>query len=145
MQRKEFIRSCCLAGTGAAFLPLLQGCGSSVYFAIAPETEKEIRINKSEFFYTRKEKQVTRPFVLARSSRFGHPICIYRHGDTEFSAVLMECTHNSCELRPTGNYLVCPCHGSEFSNRGIVQNPPAERNLKTFLTEVSHDEIIIRL
>jgi cytochrome b6-f complex iron-sulfur subunit len=57
----------------------------------------------------------------------------------------LECTHKGCELIPQGDYLVCPCHGSEFSNNGQVLNPPAEDNLKTFITESDNENIYILL
>ena len=57
----------------------------------------------------------------------------------------MECTHRSCELETEGNYLMCPCHGSEFTNKGIVQNPPAEHNLKTFNLKIDNENIYIQL
>ena len=54
------------------------------------------------------------------------------------TAVLMLCTHNDCELKPTGTYLFCPCHGSEFTNEGQVTKGPAVESLSEFI--ITKDE-----
>jgi cytochrome b6-f complex iron-sulfur subunit len=65
--------------------------------------------------------------------------------EDDYSALLLQCTHKGCELQPQGNFLICPCHGSEFTNKGVVQNPPAEQNLKTFKTSTDNENIYIYL
>jgi Rieske Fe-S protein len=57
----------------------------------------------------------------------------------------MECTHKGCELQPHGSYLSCPCHGSEFNNKGAVQNPPAEHSLKTFNVITDNENIYVSI
>ena len=86
-----------------------------------------------------------RKYVLLKSDKFNFPICIFKIGEDTYSALLMECTHNGCELQPQGDNLLCPCHGSEFSNKGVVQNPPAEENLKTFTIKTDNENIYIQL
>jgi len=66
-------------------------------------------------------------------------------GQENYSALLMQCTHKGCELKPQGNYLACPCHGSEFDNKGVVQNPPAEQNLQNFQTKADDKNVYINL
>jgi len=65
--------------------------------------------------------------------------------NTPYTALLMECTHKGCELRVNGEYLVCPCHGSEFTNKGVVQNPPAEKNLRTFIVTADNENIYVEV
>jgi len=145
MERKEFIKSCgwaCLSVTSMAFL--LQSCASSNYFAKASTADNQIIIKKSEFLNPG-TKTSERPYVLVKSDKNNFPICIYKTGDDSYSALLLECTHKGCELQPHGDYLVCPCHGSEFSNKGVVQNPPAEENLKEFIIKTDHENIYIQL
>jgi cytochrome b6-f complex iron-sulfur subunit len=83
--------------------------------------------------------------VLIRNERFNFPICVYKLDENNYTALLMECTHRSCELQPQGTYLICPCHGSEFNNKGVVQNPPAEQNLRTFKITTDNEHIYIQL
>ena len=146
MDRKEFIKTCgfaCLSGTALA--ALLQGCGSANYFAQTTLLNNQLSIKKTEFITTAKSQTEWRKYVLVKTEQLNFPICLFRMADDNFNALLMECTHKGCELQPHGNYLTCPCHGSEFSNTGKVQNPPAEQDLRTFQTSTDHENIYIHL
>lgn len=146
MDRKEFIKTCgyvCLGGTALA--ALLQSCSSTNYFAESSLEENWILVKKDEFLKTEKEKITERKFVLVKNEKFGYPIGVYKIKKDEFSALLLQCTHKGCELQPQGNFLICPCHGSEFTNKGIVQNPPAEQNLKIFKTSTDDENVYIYL
>ncbi|MEO6165944.1 MAG: Rieske 2Fe-2S domain-containing protein [Chitinophagales bacterium] len=146
MYRKDFIKVCgmvCLSGT--ALSTLLQSCASSNYFAATTVANNKVGIKKTEFIAEADNKSIARKFVLVKIPQYNFPIGVYKISEEQYSAVLMECTHKGCELRTQGTYLVCPCHGSEFSNTGIVQNPPAEENLKTFQITHDHDNIYIQL
>lgn len=124
---------------------LLQSCGSANYFAQTSLTNNQLSIKKTEFIITAKSKTEWRKYVLVKTEQLNFPICLFRMAGDKFNALLMECTHKGCELLPHGNYLTCPCHGSEFSNDGIVQNPPAEQDLRTFKTTTDHENIYIHL
>lgn len=146
MDRKEFIKTCgfaCLSGS--VFSTVLQGCGSANYFAQNTVADKILTIQKSEFIKVDKDKQTERKYVLVKLEKFNFPICIYKLDKDTYSALFMECSHKGCELQPHGVYLICPCHGSEFSNKGVVQNPPAEENLISFKTTTDDDNIYIQL
>lgn len=147
MNRKEFIKTACflcMGGTLAA--GVLQGCGTANYYAKTNTENRKIKIPLSEFEMIDKNNQKQmRKYVLVKNEQMTFPICVFRISEKEYSALYMECTHSSCELTPHGAYLQCPCHGSEFSNKGEVQNPPAENNLKTFMTTLEHENLIIHL
>jgi cytochrome b6-f complex iron-sulfur subunit len=145
MNRKDFIKTCCLAGMGGLGIELLEGCASSGYYAIHSIIGEQLSLNKSEFTKVVKDKTVQRKFVLLKSEKYNFPICVYKQSEHQYTALLMECTHKSCELQPHGEYLICPCHGSEFNNTGEVQNPPAEINLKTFKVTNDNEKIYIAL
>ena len=146
MKRKEFIKTCCFACLGGPVLAaLLESCASAYYFAQTSMNNNQITIKKTEFMKVEKEKTVHRKYVLVKSYKFGYPICIYKIGEDNYSALLMECTHRGCELEPQGDYLACPCHGSEFTNRGLVQNPPATENLRTFQLNTNNENIYVQL
>lgn len=145
MNRKDFIKSCgslCLGGMAMMAVP---GCSSSNHFAQSTTSGDLIAIAKSEFIKMEKDKSSYRKFVLTRSGKFNQPICLFRFDENNYSALLMLCTHNGCELLPQGDFLICPCHGSEFSNKGIVQNPPAENNLQSFKISTNHETVFIHL
>ncbi len=146
MNRKEFIKTCCLVCIGGPVLAaLLESCAGSFYYAKAHLDNNQIIINKAEFIKEVKEKTVQRKYVLVKSYKYGFPICIYKLSEEDYSALLLECTHRGCELEPQGDYLVCPCHGSEFSNQGLVQNPPATDKLKTFQVTADNENIYVQL
>ena len=146
MDRKEFIKTCGFACMGGAVLTaLLQSCASTNYFALTTFENNRITIKKTEFVKVEKNKTVERKYVLIKTDKYNFPIGIYKTSENNYSALLMQCTHKGCELNPHGNYLICPCHGSEFTNKGIVQNPPAEQNLQTFKTSSDIENIYIHL
>ena len=146
MNRKDFIKSCgvlCFGGTAMA--TFLQSCGTSSHVAQSVFSENKLVIKKTEFIEIKNEKITERKYVLVRTEKLGFPVCIYKQNENEYTALYMECTHRGCELKPNAGYLICPCHGSEFSNKGIVQNPPAENNLKQFQTTIDNENIYIHL
>lgn len=146
MERKDFIRQLGLVTFGGAFLSVaLQGCSPNVYNAKFTTGNKEITVLKSEFTYIENEKTVFRNFVLVKPETLAYPICVYRFSESEYSALLMSCTHKGCELHANKETLICPCHGSEFSNKGTVLNPPADLNLTTYKITVTNESILIHI
>lgn len=146
MNRKTFLSKCTRA---CFFLGIsgisIEGCAPSNYFAKHSYSENILAVSKKEFTYIKNDKSIQRKFVMIKMDNLSFPICLYRISENKYSALWMECTHNSCELHPHEQYLVCPCHGSEFSDLGIVQNPPAEKNLKIFQTNSDEANIYIHL
>ncbi len=149
MDRKEFIKTCSIACVGGtALTALLQSCSTTNpnHFAKTVLTNNQINIKKAEFVQqVKKDKTTFRKYVLVKNDKVAFPIILYRFSDTEYTALLMQCTHKGCELEPQGSYLACPCHGSEFNNKGIVQNPPAQENLKTFQIKTDNENVYIQL
>jgi cytochrome b6-f complex iron-sulfur subunit len=144
MDRKEFIKTCGVACVGYSMLPVfLESCASTNYYAKSSFQENRIIINKAEFLVGNNNK--LRKYVLTKADKFSYPIYIFRFSEDTYSALLLECTHKSCELEPHGEYITCPCHGSEFTNKGVVQNPPAEKNLIAFKTTTDDENIYVQL
>jgi cytochrome b6-f complex iron-sulfur subunit len=145
MERKEFIVKCgqfCLGGILGG--SLFTSCAGNYYAATTLENNL-IRIKKTEFIEYKDGKPIPRNQVLVRTEKLNFPICIYQLNENTYSALLMACTHNSCELNPSGDFLICPCHGSEFDKIGKVQNSPAEIDLKTFKTTFDHEFLYVHL
>jgi Rieske Fe-S protein len=74
-----------------------------------------------------------------------YPICVYRLSENEYTALWMSCTHQGTELQVFGDKLQCPAHGSEFSNRGDIQNGPADKSLRIFPVKVETNQLLISL
>lgn len=145
MDRKEFIKTCglaCLGGT--AFGMLVESCASVNHYAQATVTDKLITVKKTEFTKMVKGKPVEIYYVIVKTEKLPFPVYL-RKGDGTYTALLMKCTHQGCELQAHGSYLVCPCHGSEFSDHGEVQNPPADQNLLSYKTSSDNENIYIHL
>jgi len=146
MNRKEFLKSCGIACVGSsAVITLLQSCTTSNYFAQTSMLNNQLAIKKTEFVNSSNNKITQRKFVLIKSDKYNFPICVYKFPEEQYTALLTECTHNSCEVRPQGDFLICPCHGSEFSNKGVVMNPPAEQNLMSFPIKTDNEYIYIQI
>ncbi len=76
-----------------------------------------------------RNRQITLPFDLPEGLSFHDEIIANRNGETVsfFSAT---CPHLGCQInRADGNRLVCPCHGSRFSDRGKVLSGPSVSDL----------------
>jgi Rieske Fe-S protein len=143
MERKEFLTTCgfaCLGG--AAMLALLEGCsgGKSIAGTI---DHSDIVIPVAAFQH--KDKSSFRKYVVVEHEKLKYPICVYRFSDTEYSALLMRCTHQGAELQVFGARLQCPAHGSEFNNKGVVQNGPADTNLRSFPITMLNNQLYISL
>lgn len=145
MNRKEFVRKCtaCLGLTGVALL--LPGCGATKYFDAAIEGP-DLLIPVGTFFTEDKSgEKKTLPYIVATNDQLEYPVSVFRFSDNEYSALLMRCTHQGTELQVFGDRLQCPAHGSEFSNRGVVKNGPADMNLRMFPVKVEANYVRVNL
>jgi Rieske Fe-S protein len=144
MNRKEFVVRCasCL-GLGSVAL-LMSDCAGTKYFP-APIEGSDLVVPVTAFTEERDGKIAMRKFVIAHNDKLEYPICLYRFSESEYAALLMRCTHQGTELQVFGDRLQCPAHGSEFSNRGRVQNGPADTSLRTFPVNVEGQQIKVDL
>ena len=137
MERREFIKKStitCLTCLGVS--ALMESCKTAYY---APTIKDKNRLVVKRTDYSQHN------FVLIKDERFPAPIYLTKINENEYSALLMLCTHKGCELNAVNNYLVCPCHGSEFSNTGKVTQSPAEKDLQKFITTSDSENIYIHL
>ncbi len=141
MERRDFFKTCAIAcGAGVALSIALQSC-KTAYMAASSLENNQLKVKKSEFT---DENSQTRAFVILRSDQLDFPVAVYKSGDT-YTALSTKCTHSGCEVQPNKVSLVCPCHGSEFSNTGKVMNPPAERDLKQYIVTTDTDYFYVQL
>jgi Rieske Fe-S protein len=131
-----------MACLGAAFLGVMfEGCGSTKMIA-ATMDKTGLLVPLSSFDNGNK---TYRKYVVVQNDKLQYPICVYRFSDTEYKALLMRCTHQGAELQVFGDRLQCPAHGSTFNNTGVVQNGPADVNLRSFPVNISQDQLHITL
>lgn len=144
MDRRSFTKTCLVCLGGAAVSPFLSGCQSTHYVTGTIEPNG-LSIPKSEFSYPKKDKRILREYIIVRNDKLEFPIYLYRISDSEYSALLMKCTHQGNELQASGDHLHCSAHGSEFNNRGVVAQGPAENNLRSFKVSADSEKIFIDL
>jgi Rieske Fe-S protein len=145
MDRKEFIKTCGFACIGAtAMSALLQSCTFSKMITV-PITGSDLIFPKSDFEIVRNENKRFKKYLVVQNDQLKYPICVFHLGDNNYTALLMSCPHQGAELQVFGDKLQCPAHGSEFDNHGVVQNAPADRNLRHFPVTVDNTNIIISL
>ena len=142
MERKEFVRTCGLACmSGAILAALMEGCAGTKEVSGTIE-RSDMVVPLSSF---RLGNDSWRRYVVVQHESLKYPICVYRFSDTAYTALLMRCTHQGAELQVFGDRLECPAHGSEFNNRGVVMNGPADTNLRTFPVVLHDNQLYISL
>jgi len=142
MERKEFLKACgyaCLGGS--LFSSLLAGCTEAKLIS-GDISGADLVVPISSFL---KKDQTFRPYIVVHNDQLEYPICLYRFSQTEYAALLMKCPHQGAELQVFGDRLQCPAHGSEFNNKGIVQNGPADTNLRAFAVTIQNEQVKISL
>jgi nitrite reductase/ring-hydroxylating ferredoxin subunit len=142
MERKDFIKTCGFACLGGVlFSSILEGCSGSRI--IAGTIDHSDLVAPLSVF--QQGQSSFRKYVVIQHESLKYPVCVYRFSDTEYTALLMRCTHQGAELQVFGDRLECPAHGSQFSDKGQVKNGPADTNLRTFPVTIKNDQLFISL
>jgi cytochrome b6-f complex iron-sulfur subunit len=139
MDRKEFLTRIGLISVAVpcfGLASIMSGCKTPVYIAHSINDSK-ITVKISDFGNNR--------FVLVKNTRLPAPLYLSRISENNYTALLMLCTHKECELSPAGNILICPCHGSQFSDSGKVLSSPAQKDLRKYTVTIEEGNIIIQL
>lgn len=145
MERRNFIKQSCLACiSGLAMSELLQSCGATKY-AAGSIKDDHMLVPVSDFLVDKAKPGEYRKYVVVQNELLKHPICVYRFSNTEYEALWLRCTHQGAELQVFGDKLQCPAHGSEFSNRGMVQSGPADKPLRKFPVTIDGNQLKISL
>lgn len=141
MKRKEFIRTCGLACLGATSLGvLLQSCMPTKSITATIDGDQLV-IPKSDFI----KKDGYYDYIVINNPRLQFPIALFRFATDEYSALLLQCSHQGNELNAYGDKLVCSAHGSEFDHKGNVTNGPATDPLRSFPIQLENNHILISL
>ncbi|ASO06028.1 MULTISPECIES: Rieske (2Fe-2S) protein [Arenibacter] len=141
MERNEFIKTCGYACIGASSIGmLLQSCVSNKSITANIENENLV-VPISDFL----KDEAYLKYIIVRNNNLRFPIYVFRFSENEYTALYLQCTHQGNELNAYGDKLVCPAHGSEFNNKGMVTNGPATDPLRSFPIQISNPNILISL
>jgi Rieske Fe-S protein len=145
MKRRDFISNSCSVCLGVVGLAaVLPACKSTRYIPGKLDNDG-LLVEIDDFKIKQNGKTTYRPYLIVRNEELKFPICIYRFGEEDYSALWMQCAHQGAEVQVAGTHLQCPAHGSEYDNRGRVTNGPAETGLRTFPVTVSNNQLFIDL
>ena len=145
MDRKDFIKSCgfaCLGG--ATMVTILQSCAATKMTG-AKITGDDLIVPLTNFETKAGNEKHYKKYVVVQNDLLQYPICVYRINENEYTALWMRCSHQGAELQVFGDKLQCPAHGSEFDNKGGVQNGPADTKLRTFAVVIENNQLKISL
>lgn len=145
MKRRDFISKTCGACLGATtFAAIFSACKISKYVP-GKLGSNGLTIATDDFKIQQGGKTSYRSYIVVKNDELLFPICVYRFGDKEYSALWLQCAHQGAEVQVAGTHLQCSAHGSEYDNRGRVTKGPAETGLRTFPVTVSNSAIFIDL
>ena len=145
MDRKDFIKACGFACVGGIGLSAgLQGCSATRMLG-GKIVGDDMLVPVSDFQTKNKGNTYFKKYIVVQNDILQYPICVYRINENEYAALWMRCTHQGTELQVFGDRLQCPAHGSEFDNKGSVQNGPADVKLRTFPVTIEKDQLKISL
>lgn len=133
MNRRDFLSAGAL-GCGAGLS--LTGCIGFHYVNSSLEGSRLV-IRQEDFGSGR--------FVLVDAPGLPLPLYVHRGEDGTYSAVSTRCMHRGCQVEPAAGHLVCPCHGSEYTNAGEVLKGPTQRPLQRYPVSVEGERIVVSL
>lgn len=145
MDRKEFLKTCgfaCVGGTGIT--AVLQGCSTTKQLG-ARIVGDDLVIPVSDFETKNRGEVYFKKHLVIQNELLQYPVCVFRKSENEYTALWMRCTHQGTELQVFGDRLQCPAHGSEFDNKGAVQNGPADMKLRSFPVVIENNQVKISL
>jgi Rieske Fe-S protein len=137
MERKEFIKTCGMACmSGAILASLMESCTGNIIITGTIENA-DLIVTVSSF----KTGNSFRKYIIAQPEILKYPPCIYRVSGDTYSAILMRCTHQGTQLEVYGDKLECPSHGSEFNDKGIVMEGPAQYHPRPVPVTIQNDQL----
>lgn len=136
MDRSEFLKIIAVSTLGCGAITGLSSCASYRYVD-GNRDGTQLKVSKDAF-----EED---SYVLVRNPVHAKPIFLLKESKESYAAYLLECTHKQCTVKPTGDTLTCPCHGSKYDQHGQVLQGPAEQRLPAFQVTTDGQTIFIEL
>jgi len=137
--RRKFIKQAAglsLTCSGIGMIGTLGGCVSARYVTYSQSGDNLV-VKRKEIGEDK--------FVLVSTDGLEAPIYILKSENGRYQAIYLLCTHKFCDVKPAGAILVCPCHGSEYTQNGKLLKGPAEKDLATFPVTSDVDNIYIQI
>lgn len=134
MERRAFIAA--LGSACGLLCGLVTGCTGFRYVPYTLEG-RSLVVRRADFG--------DGPYVLVENPQIPRAIFLHRRPEGGFAAVLTRCAHLGCQVEPSGDRLVCPCHGSEYEWTGEVLQGPAQRPLDRYRVTADDEAIYIEL
>lgn len=139
--RREFIidscKLCLLLSTAGVGVSLLEGCKTIASVRATTTEDHKLAVPLTAF------AEHTQVIVSSKLSEFD--IFVNKKSETEYTALLMECTHQNQPLTATTTSLTCSAHGSKFDLDGNVMLSPANRRLTRYPVTIGDTNIYIAL
>ncbi|MDJ0677581.1 MAG: ubiquinol-cytochrome c reductase iron-sulfur subunit [Calothrix sp. MO_167.B42] len=84
--------------------------------------------------------------ILKEKSPLGPLLIVGKSNSANLIAVNPTCPHLGCTVdwEAEENIFLCPCHASEFTTDGKVQNGPATEPLPTYETKIAGKSVMVR-
>lgn len=145
MNRRTFLKDSCLACLGIATAGTFLASCKTMKHSSGELTNDGLLVPLKDFLAGKEGQQQHHSYLVIRNEALQYPICVYRFTEQEYTALYMRCSHQGAELQAAGDRLHCPAHGSEFDNKGMVQQGPADEPLRSFPVRINGDQLFIDL
>jgi cytochrome b6-f complex iron-sulfur subunit len=136
VSRREFLT---LSGSAVVGVALV-GCATTAVYHLPADQGKAL-VSLKDY----PELANVGGMIQLRISSFPDPVILIRKDDQKYLALSAVCTHLRCFVRPSKQFLLCPCHGSTFDLEGNAVRGPAEKPLKRYTVAVSDGTVEIYL
>ncbi|MBT5876658.1 MAG: Rieske (2Fe-2S) protein [Candidatus Latescibacteria bacterium] len=146
MDRRVFLRCSCRAASCLIAAALagtsLSGCGLKTNMEVmqAPITNGAYRLSLAA------GAPLSKPGMAVFLEHPSIPIIAVQASPGVFRALSGLCTHEACNIvsyDPARGRFLCPCHNAQFDTNGEPKWGPPRRPLKSYVTRVEGDELVI--
>lgn len=129
LQRAQLVAGAALCGA----LPIA-GCAARMRYVVPRTLGDRLAVEQAT---------VPAAGLLVEDPRTDLPIFLRPAPNGEYTAVSTRCMHRGCQVEPTPDRLVCPCHGSEYTFAGAVLQGPTQHPLVHYVVTVEADTLFI--
>jgi cytochrome b6-f complex iron-sulfur subunit len=134
LESRAIAAACC-----GGILPLLATACSGARYArsstITPDGTR-IAIDRAELSSTA---------TLVDGPQGALPIAVRALDADRYIALSTRCMHRGCQVEPSADRYVCPCHGSEYALDGAVLKGPTELPLVRYNVSVDAARVYVHL